>query len=217
MTVSRRLHLRFAPGVRRFAAPPLVAAAGLLFVSPPRALAAVLVSVGGVAVFRDPDRTPPESGVLSPADGRVSVIREASDGRVRVGVFMNVTDVHVNRAPLDGFVERVEHTPGGHWPAFSKESDRNERVRMQFGRHEVVLIAGAFARRITPYVESGRTVERGDRIGHIAFGSRADVVLPPAYGLDDVRVETGDRVRAGETVVARRSGRRESVDRRVTH
>jgi phosphatidylserine decarboxylase len=212
-----RLHLRFAPGVRRFAAPPLAAAAVLLFVSPPLAFAAVLVSVGVFAFFRDPDRAPPESGVVSPADGRVSVVRDEDDGRVRVGVFMNVTDVHVNRAPMDGFVELVEHTPGGHWPAFSKESDRNERVRVQFGRHEVVLIAGAFARRITPYVESGRTVERGDRIGHIAFGSRADVVLPPEYDLADVRVETGDRVRAGETVVARRSGRRVRADHPETH
>ena len=203
MTVTRpRLpsRLRFAPGVRRFAAPLLAAAAVLLFVSPPLSAVALLVAGGVFAFFRDPERTPPESGVVSPADGRVSVLRVDDDGRVRVGVFMNVTDVHVNRAPSGGAVERVDHEPGGHWPAFSKESERNECVRVAFDRHDVVLIAGTVARRITPYVEAGDRVERGDRIGHIAFGSRADVVLPPEYGLADVNVRKNERVRAGETV-----------------
>ena len=92
--------------------------------------------------------------------------------------------------------------PGAHRPAFSKDSDRNERVRLEFGDHAVVLIAGAFARRITPYVEAGDTVERGERVGHIAFGSRADVVLPAGTDPAELRVERGDRVRAGETVLA---------------
>ena len=194
-------HLRFAPGVRRYAAPPLLLAAALLFVAPPLSFAAIVVSLGVFAFFRDPDRTPPGSGIVAPADGRVSVLRIEDDGRVRVGVFMNVTDVHVNRAPHGGTVERVDHEPGGHWPAFTKESDHNERVRMAFDRHDVVLIAGSVARRITPYVEAGDRVERGDRIGHIAFGSRADVVLPPEYGLDDVEVRKNELVRAGETVL----------------
>ena len=179
----------------------LLLAAALLFVAPPLSLVALLAAVGVFAFFRDPDRTPPDSGVVAPADGRVSVLRVEDDGRVRVGVFMNVTDVHVNRAPRGGTVERVDHEPGGHWPAFTKESDRNERVRFTFDRHDVVLIAGAVARRITPYVEAGDRVERGDRIGHIAFGSRADVVLPPEYGLDDVAVRKNQLVRAGETVL----------------
>ncbi len=201
MSVTRLpSRLRFAPGVRRFAAPPLVAAAVLLFVSPPLAVVAILVSLGVLAFFRDPERTPPDTGVVSPADGRVSVLRVEDDGRVRVGVFMNVTDVHVDRAPVGGTVRRVDHEPGGHWPAFSKESDRNERVRMAFDDHEVVLVAGTVARRITPYVEAGDRVERGERIGHIAFGSRADVVLPAEYGLADVKVRKNQRVRAGETV-----------------
>ena len=202
MTVTRRrLPRRFAPGARRFAAPLLVVAAVLLFVAPPLSAAAVLAAAGVFAFFRDPERTPPDADVVAPADGRVSVLRVEDDGRVRVGVFMNVTDVHVNRAPRGGAVERVEHEPGGHWPAFSKESDRNERVRMAFDDHEVVLIAGTVARRVTPYVESGDRVERGDRIGHIAFGSRADVVLPPEFGLADVEVRKNQRVRAGETVL----------------
>lgn len=164
---------------------------------------AVLLFAGAFTLwfFRDPDREPPEQGVVSPADGTVSVIREEG-GRIRVGVFMNVDDVHVNRAPLGGPVEGVEHRPGANRPAFRKESDRNEQVEIAFDDHVVVLIAGWFARRIKPYVEPGDTVERGARIGQIAFGSRADVVLPEDYERADLAVAEGDSVRAGETVIA---------------
>ena len=131
----------------------------------------------------------------------VSVVREEGD-RLRVGVFMNVTDVHVNRAPADGVVEDVTHRPGAHRPAFSKDSDRNERVDVDCGEYDLSLIAGAFARRITPYVEAGDRLERGQRVGHIAFGSRADVLLAPSIDRADLRVRTGQTVRAGETVIA---------------
>lgn len=195
--------MRFAPGGRRYAGIAGVTALPAIFVSP--WASAVLL---GVAVFilwflRDPDREPAGRGTLSPADGKVSVVREEGD-RLRVGVFMNVLDVHVNRAPLGGTVEAIDHRDGAHRPAFSKDSDRNERVRIDFGDHIVVLIAGAFARRITPYVDVGDALDRGERLGHITFGSRVDVVLPPTYGRGDLRIGRGDRVRAGETVIARR-------------
>jgi phosphatidylserine decarboxylase len=167
---------------------------------------ALLVALGAAvaAFYRDPERHVPDTpGVLAPCDGHVSVIREEK-GQLRVGVFMSPLDVHVVRAPLDGYVESARHSPGGHWPAFSKASERNERLTLSLGRHEVTLIAGALARRITPYVAGGETVERGDRVGHIAFGSRTDVVLPPGVSRRDLRVERGDRVRAGETVLAAR-------------
>ncbi len=164
---------------------------------------------------------------MSPADGHVSVVREDGD-RVRVGVFMSPFDVHVCRAPADGAVTRLDHRGAAHKPAFAKESERNERFEYTLdagdgdgdaegegdgaaagadGRAERVdgaLIAGWFARRITPYVSPGDTVTRGDRIGYIAFGSRADVVLPAGYTVDDVRVRRGEAVRAGESVLARR-------------
>jgi len=193
--------MRFAPGAFKFAALPLLGAVPAFFISPGVGFLLLAVGVAILAFFRDPERTPPPSGVVSPADGKVSVLRMEGD-RVRVGVFMNVHDVHVNRAPLGGQIEAVEHEPGGHYPAFSKDSDQNERVRVRFPDHDVTLIAGAFARRITPYVESGKTVDRGERIGHIAFGSRADVLLPPRFDRDDVAVDIGDRVRAGETTIA---------------
>jgi phosphatidylserine decarboxylase len=143
--------------------------------------------------------------VVSPADGRVSVVREEGD-QLRVGVYMSATDVHVNRAPFDGRVERVTHRPGAHRPAFSKSSERNERVDIDIatddGPAEVSLIAGAFARRIHPYVTADDPLSRGQRIGHIDFGSRADVLLPPPYDREDLLVEAGDRLRAGESIVA---------------
>ncbi len=220
--------MQLAPGAWRRAAVPAVAALPLAFVHPLAAAVALALAVGVLAFFRDPARTPPASGVLAPADGRVSVVREEGD-RVRVGVFMNVTDVHVNRAPLPGTVREVTHEPGAHRPAFTKDSDRNEKVRIVVdcpagdsdgltddssgptddsdgpaGDHEVVLIAGWFARRINPYVEAGDELARGQRIGHIDFGSRADVILPADADPSDVLVEKGETVRAGETVVARR-------------
>ncbi|MFD1598512.1 protein sorting system archaetidylserine decarboxylase [Halobellus rarus] len=199
--------MRFAPGARRFAVPAFAAAAALALVAPPLAL--VALAAGGFVAwfFRDPERRPSGPGAVSPADGRVSVVREEGD-QLRVGVFMNVTDVHVNRAPFEGRVERVTHRPGKHLPAFSKESERNERVDIDVGTDggpaELSLIAGAFARRIHPYVEAGDDLDRAQRIGHIDFGSRADVLLPPAYDRGDLLVEEGDSVRAGESIVAAR-------------
>ena len=197
--------MRFAPGVRRFALPVFAAAAVLALVAPPLALVALAVGVFVAWFFRDPNRRPSGPGVVSPADGRVSVLRQEGD-QLRVGVYLSAIDVHVTRAPFDGTVERVTHRPGAHRPAFSKASERNERVDIDIhtaeGPAEVSLIAGAFARRIHPYVAEAATLSRAQRIGHIDFGSRTDVLLPPAYDREDLIVERGDRVRAGESIVA---------------
>ena len=193
----------YAPGAWRYAAVPLALAVPAAALWPVGSLAALALAAAVLHFHRDPDRSPPATGVLAPADGRVSVVREEGD-RVRVAVFMNVTDVHVNRAPLGGRVRSVEHEPGKHRPAFSKESDNNEKLHLRFADHEVTLIAGAFARRIHSYVEPGDRLARGERLGHISFGSRADVLLPAEYSLTDIGVERGDRVRAGETALAER-------------
>ncbi len=227
--------MNVAPGAWRYAIGPLAAAPFALLINVPAAVALAALGAAVLAFFRDPDRTPPVSGVVAPADGKVSVLREEGE-RVRAGIFMNVWNVHVIRAPDDGAVSDVEHTSGAHRPAFSKDSDRNERVHVRFETdrssdpeppsvadsenvksiephvdsieldgetttpvEEVTMIAGAFARRITPYVESGESVRRGDRIGHIAFGSRVDVVFAPSVSIDDVAVEPGESTTAGET------------------
>jgi phosphatidylserine decarboxylase len=187
-----------APGAWRYAAICFAAAVVAVIVFPPGAAVALALGVGVLWFHRDPPRQPPESGIIAPADGRVSVVRKEGD-RVRVGIFMNVTDVHVNRAPADGTVASVDHRPGAYKPAFSKDSDRNERVVIDCGDYEVALIAGWFARRIHPYVEAGDTLTRGQRIGHVSFGSRADVLLPPRYDREDVLVAVDEAVTAGET------------------
>ena len=193
--------MRIAPHAWRYALPAFAVAPLVGVLSPAAGAVALLVGGLALAFHRDPDREIPPTGVVSPADGRVSVVREEGS-RVRVGIYMGVTDVHVNRAPLSGVVETVTHTPGANRPAFSKESERNERVKIDCGAFTVVQIAGAFARRIHPSVEPGAAIERGERIGHISFGSRVDVLLPADVESADLAVEVGDRVVAGETVLA---------------
>jgi phosphatidylserine decarboxylase len=193
--------MRLAPGAWRYAAVPLALAALTAAVSPLASAALLAVAAGVLLFFRDPERTPPPgAGAVSPADGTVTVVREESD-RVRVGIFLSPTDVHVVRAPADGTVEAVEHRPGAHRPAFTKESERNERVDVSAGDYDLSLIAGWFARRITPYVEPDEALARGQRVGHIAFGSRVDVLLAPEVDRDDLAVGVDDTVRAGETVL----------------
>lgn len=186
--------------------PAAVASAAAAWLSR-RSLRWSLVTVPAVAAtggllwfFRDPERDSAEGGVISGADGVVQSIDTQPDGRVRIAVFMNPLNVHVNRAPLAGTVTSIAHLPGGYLPAFNKDSERNERMVWHFdtelGDIEVVQIAGAMVRRIVPYLAAGDKVERGQRIGLIRFGSRLDVYLPPGT-IPAVRV--GDKTLAGVT------------------
>jgi len=149
--------------------------------------------------FRDPDRVP-GPGIVSPADGKVL---EADPDTGRLTVFMALTDVHVNRAPLDGRVVDVVRTSGAHAPAYRPEARRNERVETLLetavGPIRVAQIAGTIARRIVPYRREGDRVKKGQRIGMIRFGSRVEMTLPKRARFI---VDVGDRVRAGETTVA---------------
>jgi phosphatidylserine decarboxylase len=150
---------------------------------------------------RDPDRIPLGDGMLSPADGRV--IQAAPD---RVTVFMGPSNVHVNRAPLDSLVRNIEYQKGTHMPAFMNRAASNQQSRMQLetddGSMELRQITGALVRKIVCYVQPGDHISRGERIGMIRFGSRVEVSIPDGYSL---RVFKGDKVKAGETVIAVRS------------
>ena len=163
----------------------------------------MLISLFFLIFFRDPERKIPPEGIVSPADGVVKFV-EYRDNRVRIGIFMNIYDVHVNRAPISGKIEDIRHVFGSYIPAFKKDSERNERtyitMETSIGRVEVVQIAGALVRRIVRYVSEGDEVKKGQRIGMIRFGSRVDVILPS----DRVKIiaEEGDRVKAGESVIA---------------
>jgi phosphatidylserine decarboxylase len=176
----------------------------------------VLLTVWCVAFFRDPPRvTPTRAGlIVSPADGRVQMIEPAppppeldmgNDPRLRISIFMNPFDVHVNRAPADGKVTGVAYRPGAFFnAALDKASEENERQAIRFeltgGKDlAVVQIAGLLARRIVCEVSEGQDMRAGERIGMIRFGSRVDVYLDP----DMVPlVIVGQRAVAGETVIA---------------
>ena len=190
----------------------LVAAVGTA-AGHPAAIVPLVVGLGlSLNFFRDPERAPPpgEHLVLSPADGRVvAVVPEREDRflaapATRISIFMSPLDVHVNRNPVSGIVERVQHTAGKFRAAFadkaSLDNERNALVLESRGRrYLVVQIAGAVARRIVCRLAPGDQVQRGERCGLIMFGSRVDLFVPA-----DVRplVQRGDRVRAGTSVVA---------------
>lgn len=175
-----------------------------------------LLAYGVFLFFRDPDRYPPEDAkaILSPADGRICLISEEelpdglADGRKhwRVSVFMSVFNVHVNRLPTAGTVERVEYIAAGKFfnASLDKASKENERcnylVKADNGQvYGVTQIAGLVARRIVPQVEEGAHLERAERFGLIRFGSRLDVYLSEGVK-PEVRV--GQIMVAGETVLA---------------
>ena len=184
--------------------------------------------------FRDPRRRPPDrpEAILSPADGKVIYVNRLENGRfpiavkkgreipleaftgagfpmdrgIQIGIMMSYLDVHINRAPVGGRVERLSRVPGGfHSLKHADSLLENERVFSVIGnstiRLGVVQIASRLVRRIIPYVAEGDEVRQGDRIGAIRFGSQVDLLIPESPGL---RVETrvGDYVKAGLTVLA---------------
>jgi phosphatidylserine decarboxylase len=158
--------------------------------------------------FRDPDRPIPSGPVaVSPADGKVIDIRPAGEGGGRrISIFLNVFDVHVNRAPIGGRITEVHYTPGKFKVAsLAEASAENEQntVVVDDGRSRITFkqIAGLVARRIVCHKKAGDAVEKGERFGLIKFGSRMDVILGPEW---ELQVQQGQRVKAGSSVLARR-------------
>ena len=159
--------------------------------------------------FRDPSRKVPRDPglIVSPADGKVEDaewIETASGPRVRVSIFLNVFDVHVNRVPVGGTVSLVEYREGAFLNALNGESAiHNEQtlITIDAGGYSVSFkqIAGVLARRIVCNLREGDRVVRGQRMGLIKFGSRTDVLLPASVTL---RVKAGDRVKGGSSVLA---------------
>lgn len=159
--------------------------------------------------FRDPQRVIPAGPglIVSPADGLVTQaewIETAMGSRLRLSIFLNVFDVHVNRSPIAGVVRLAELRKGQFMNAMKLESATNNEqtlVLIDGGEYEVGFkqIAGLLARRIVCNVKAGDRVERGQRVGLIKFGSRVDVLLPAEA---ELRVKTGMRVRGGSTVLA---------------
>jgi phosphatidylserine decarboxylase len=176
------------------------------------ALPVWIIAVFVLQFFRDPARTAPqgEGLVLSPADGRIVAIEEVDDPwlhrrALKISVFMNVFNVHSNRAPVDGEVKGRWYNPGKFVNAdLAKASTENERNALWFRTGDgkdvtCVQVAGLIARRILCYVEEGAKLSRGQRYGFIRFGSRVDVYLPTDARL---RVALGDKVSASSDVLA---------------
>jgi phosphatidylserine decarboxylase len=177
----------------------------------------VLFALFTLYFFRDPTpRVPLEPGLyVAPAHGRVDLIDETEEPRFlggrcrRVSIFLSVFDVHVQQAPVAGRVVFLRHTPGQYLNAIRADNAaHNENVLLGLESLEqpgekiaVRLIAGLIARRIEPWVTPGEEVARGERISLIRFGSRVELLLPLSVTL---RVQPGDRVVGGQTVVASR-------------
>ncbi|MEX2300135.1 MAG: phosphatidylserine decarboxylase family protein [Bryobacterales bacterium] len=160
-----------------------------------------------VYFFRDPERVIPDGPVaVSPADGKVVHIRQVDGGRTRVSIFLNIFNVHVNRVPVAGRITEVAYKPGrfvmAHREDASSDNEQNT-VTISAGDTQVVTrqIAGLIARRIVCRKKVGDEVQKGERFGLIKFGSRVDVFLGPDW---ELTVSTGDKVRGGSSILARR-------------
>ncbi len=175
------------------------------------AVCTAALSLFMVFFFRDPNRTPPtgDNLILAAADGKISHIEHLQHNEhldspaIQVSTFLSVFNVHVNRIPLTGTVSFVKWHRGRFHAAFiAAASTENEQsiIGIRHGKTQIVVkqIVGILARRIVCYLKDSDAVERGDRFGLIRFGSRVDLILPTSTQL---RVEVGDRVRAGETII----------------
>ena len=168
----------------------------------------VLLAAFFLWFFRDPRREVPAGAglIVSPADGKVEEadwIETTAGSRVRVTIFLNVFDVHVNRVPVSGTVSLVERRAGRFLNAMKPESAvHNEQtlITVDHGDYSVSFkqIAGLLARRIVCRVQAGDRVRRGQRMGLIKFGSRVDVLMPATV---ELRVRAGDRVKGGSSVL----------------
>ncbi len=211
--------------MNRYYPHPIIAQEGWAFIIGGVVVSVIVMLLGGwwslpfwlctlfmLNFFRDPARNIPEApdAVISPADGRIVVVERALDPyrqteALKISVFMNVFDVHSQRAPVSGVVTEVKYTAGKFLNAsLDKSSTENERnavlMTTRTGRElTFVQVAGLVARRVLCYTNKGDNLVRGERYGFIRFGSRVDVYLP----LDaKANVAIGDKVRASETILA---------------
>jgi len=205
------IHPEGYPFIGAFALASLI----LFWLWPPLGWLGTLLTFWCAYFFRDPVRVTPvaEGLVVSPADGRISLVTNAvpppqlglgDKPLPRVSIFMSVFDCHVNRSPVAGRIERIVYTAGKFLNAdLDKASEDNERnaflIASAAGPIGVVQIAGLIARRIVCWAKEGQPIAAGERIGMIRFGSRVDVYLPAGAV---PRVSEGQTSLAGETIIA---------------
>jgi len=175
---------------------------------------AIILTIFMLYFFRDPDRhaIPDANSFYAPADGKVIQIREtledelSNERMIEVSIFMNAFNVHVNRVPCEGTVKEVKHYSGRFMAAFKEEASKsNEHINMVMeckqGTVMMRQVAGLIARRAVCRVKPGDTLKQGERYGLIKFSSRVDLFLPLGT---EVKVQLGDKVKAGETLIGTR-------------
>ncbi|HQZ98399.1 MAG TPA: phosphatidylserine decarboxylase family protein [Pyrinomonadaceae bacterium] len=172
----------------------------------PVAVAFILLALFMLYFFRDPKREIPAGDglIISSADGRVTRIESNEDTKL-VSVFLSPLDVHINRSPITGKVKEINYVAGKKMPATRDEASLvNERNSLVIEGENVTVtctqIAGILARRIVCWPKAGDNLERGQKFGLIKFGSRTDILMPASV---EIAVTVGDRVRGGETIIAR--------------
>ena len=155
--------------------------------------------------FRNPKREIPAGNnlVVSPADGKVVKILQLPDGTRTISIFLNIFNVHVNRSPISGRLEQLEYKRGKFKVAFDEEASKvnEQNILTISGENATVVvrqIAGLIARRVICWKKPGDSLDRGELIGLIRFGSRVDVTVPERVR---IRVEIGDRVRGGSSIL----------------
>jgi len=177
--------------------------------SPLWAIIPILLAAFFLWFFRDPERniTTEPGAVVSPADGKVTQVANVDiNGKpmLRVSIFLNVFDVHVNRSPIAGVIRSAHYQTGKFLNAMNPacaECNEQNTVSVEGEGHTIIFkqIAGLLARRIVFTKKIGERVERGERVGLIKFGSRTDILLDPVAS---IQVKVGDRVRGGSSVLA---------------
>ena len=208
------MRIRFAPEGWLFVVPVVIlAVVALLMQWTIAAILFGLIAAFLINFFRDPHRAGSDRhvDVLSPADGTVVQVKPIDDGAIwpglttQVSIFMNVFDVHVNRAPISGKIVHYKYNPGKKLAAMveksSTDNEQNLIVVEDSRGHKVAFkqIAGLLARRIVFDKKEGDEVVRGERVGMIKFGSRVDIFFPPNA---EIRVKMRDKVKVGLTVIA---------------
>jgi phosphatidylserine decarboxylase len=190
---------------------PLLATAVLVgwLTAPAWAVPCVLLAGFFLWFFRDPERAIPSAAgaIVSPADGKVtdvSVVTANGNRWLRISIFLNVFDVHVNRSPIEGVIREVRYQRGKFLNAMDENSaEQNEQnIVTVEGKGQTVVfkqIAGLLARRIVFDKKAGDSVGRGERVGLIKFGSRTDVLLDASA---KAQVKVGERVKGGSSVLA---------------
>jgi phosphatidylserine decarboxylase len=188
-----------------------------LFGFPLLSIILAVVTFFSLYFFRDPERITPEDprAVISPADGKVVDIENTIEENFlnremrRVGIFLSITDCHINRFPVTGRVLSTKYTPGKfHIANSNRASTQNERLATLIeteDREQIVLVqvAGFIARRIVSHISVGDSLQKGERLGMIKFGSRVDIYLPLGC---EVSITVGDKVKGAETIIGRLKG-----------